>query len=122
MYSKALLETSTTFHPSENYLLRATVASMRASFALMGINVMRWIARVRNVADALLKWNVKILQDPNYLIVAGLWKVDRSGGPLVKAGAWIRLNDSSCKRSSCVDWRVCLAAVLEGTFILIFFP
>lgn len=87
--SKARFETLTTLHSSEDYRLRAIIARMRASFESMGLNAVRWIPGVKNVADALTKRNVKRSQHLIDMVVAGLWNVDVCGGCVLNSETWI---------------------------------
>lgn len=74
--SKALFETRTTLHTSEDYRLRATVARLRASFESKELNTVQWIPGVRNAADAMMKQNLRISLVLNEMIAAGTWIVD----------------------------------------------
>lgn len=55
--SKALFETLTTLHQTDDYSLLRTVSRIRASFESKKLNIMRWIPAVVNVADAIGKSN-----------------------------------------------------------------
>lgn len=89
--SKELFETPTTLHTSEDSVLRATVARMRASFESRELNAVRWIPGVRNLSDALTKRNVKMSTKLNALLVNVLWSVDLKGSSVLDRKSWVRL-------------------------------
>ena len=76
--SKALYDTATTLHQSDEYRLRMTVQRIRNSFESGELDVLRWIPGTSNIADALTKRNLELYRIVNDMFTTGRFMVDYS--------------------------------------------
>lgn len=93
--SKAIFETLTTLHTSEDFRLRATSTRMRASSESRDVNAVRWIPGVRNLADAMTERNGKMSKQLNTMLVDGIWHVYLEGTSVLNSKSWVWFNFAS---------------------------
>lgn len=86
--SKALFETLTTLHQSDDYRLRKTVARIRASFESKELNIVRWIPGIVNVADALTKRNQPLSLKLNAMLCSGFLSLNDERGVELDSDTW----------------------------------
>lgn len=87
--SKALFETITTLHQTDDYRLRKTVARIRASFESQELNVVHWIPGTENYADVLTKRNLPLSKRLNDLLNCGIWDVREVRGAALDSETWV---------------------------------
>lgn len=69
--SRGLFDTITTLHNGREYRLRQTVQRIRDSFEAKETDVVRWIQRKANLADALTKWSPEMNRTLTDVITSG---------------------------------------------------
>lgn len=86
--SKALFETVTTLHQTDDYRLRKTVARIRASFESHGLNIVHWIPGTENYSDTLTKRNIRLSKRLSMMLTTGIWDVKECLGAALHSASW----------------------------------
>lgn len=79
LYSKALFDTITQFHDSEEYRLPPTVTTIRNSFESGDLDMLIWVAGVGNIYESLANVNIRLFGKPNNILDTGIWSMIMNG-------------------------------------------
>lgn len=86
--SKALFETITTLHQTNDYRLRKTVAHIRASFESGELDIVHWLPGTENYADVLTKRNIPLSKRLSELLNTGNCDVQENLGVALDSASW----------------------------------